>query len=351
MQTASATHPGKRDQRGFVMLSLVLLAALMVSLTMGYARHAIVAADSTSATVAAQLSENALGSGVSYAKQALKANTGLTAAHLVGSERTVAVSVQEAGAELRSVTIQSLGGGESQTVTALAEVYPAIGEEIPSLTFDARRAVWEFPSLIDVTADQVFSDTDLTGIVLLRKGVDVTFDDVVLRGTIVTENALSDLAWNAGEETSINVTGGLLIEPGSTLAGCAVVGPDCDIVTGASSALQIQGVIVAASLQSGGHSILHGLLATTAEPTFSGTTDFPGAGRAPRPWPTSLETPTQNIARLVFTVDNPTSTQKDAIKNFPWGGESDAGGPAIDQLPNGSGPDSEGMPQMNPQTP
>ena len=232
----------------------------------------------------------------------------------MGGELDVDVAVTDAGDVLRNITVASGG----QSVEALAEVYPAVGDALPTLTYNANRSVWESPALIDVTSDTAYSDTELDGILLLRKGVDLVLHDVIVRGSIVTENALSDTLWTAGEETSITVTGGQLVEPGCTLSGCAIFAPDCSVSGTADSALQVHGVVVARALTLDGTAVLHRQVATADEPAFSADVDFPGAGRAPRAWPTSLEVPGESIARVVFPFGEADTAERDSIRTYAW---------------------------------
>lgn len=301
-------------RRGYALLTVILVGALVAAMTLGYARHVIVAGESEAATLDGELSESAIGSGFHLARQTLAADTARNRSTRLGGGLDVDVAVSDAGDELRAITVAT----GARSIEALAEVYPAVGDDLPTLSYNANRAVWESPNLIDVTSDTAYSDTEIDGILLLRKGVDIVLDDVIVRGSIVTENALSDTLWSAGEETSITVTGGLLVEPGSTLSGCAVIGPDCTVTGTTTSALQLHGVVVARALNLSGVAALHRQVATTTAPSLSADVDFPGAGRAPRPWPTALTVPGESIARIVFPFGEAETAERDSIQAYRW---------------------------------
>jgi hypothetical protein len=308
-----------RSRRGFVLLSVLLLAVLIVSLTMGHARHALMAADNTQATLRAQGAEHAADSGFAWAKQSLLADGSRSTSLSLGSE-DVTISVVDSGATLRSVTVTASGEGYTQQVSGVLETYKTTGSGMPSLTTAARNAVQSDGARIDVSGTVTYSDTTLTGTLYLRNGASVTLRNVVLQGSIVSEPACSGVAWTLAQRTSITIDGGLLIEPTATLPGCAIVAPDAAITGTGNDRVQLHGVVLARSLTLPGRGALHAQVVTTEPIALSASIDQPGSGRAPRAWPDALDTGAEGVSRASFPEAEVTETELQNIGDYVFPG-------------------------------
>src|SRR5262249_10430634 len=94
-----------RAERRFVLLAGLLLAVLMTSVILPYARHGIVAADTNLVNLRMQAAEQAAGDGFVWAKQKLLAAPGSTSATLsVDADAGVTVSVGN-GSGKRAITV------------------------------------------------------------------------------------------------------------------------------------------------------------------------------------------------------------------------------------------------------
>ncbi len=316
-------RPLPAGEHGYVMLAVILISALIVSLTLGYSRHALIAVDATEADQAHRLDLDAVGSGLALAARNMQISGALPASHQLPDGSNVSIDVSAASATTKTISVTTGTAAAPRVVNAVAEVYPDLSESPPFLTFNAKRSVWEFPGLIDISSDTTYEDADLTGILLIRKGRKLTLENCIVRGSIVSENALSDEVWEDDETTELEIKGGLIIEPGSTLAGCAIIAPDCAITAVKAAgnrdpALQFHGVVVADSFELEGHAVFHAQLVTTQDPIFVGPVDRPGAHRKPRAWPTSLDINGQRIGRLVFPFEQPDQAARNAIQGFDW---------------------------------
>lgn len=311
------SRPARAGQQGYVMLCVLLLGALLVSLVMGHARHAITAADNTHATLRAQAAEHAAASGFAWAKQSLQ-SSGATSANLTLGTEDISVSMLESGTDLHSVTVTASGEGFSQQVSGVVETYRTLAGGLPSLTTNGRRLVDDAPGRIDVSGTQTFADTELTGVVFLRDGATLTLRNVILRGSIVSEPALSSTTWTAGEATTLIIDGGLLIEPGTTLPGCSIVAPDATITGTGNDRVQIAGVLVADSLSLPGRGALHAQVIVTEPAVLGALIDQPGSGRAPRTWPDELDTGGSGVRRVAFPDVTATNAEQLAIEAFTF---------------------------------
>ncbi|MHC4845914.1 MAG: hypothetical protein ACYTCU_07110 [Planctomycetota bacterium] len=308
----------RRHERGYVLLGSLLMAVLLVSMTMSYSRHVLVSGSSDEALLKVQQAEAAASSGLAWAKQSLLVDGNGTASLSIDGSGSVDIAVSDVGNDTRAITVKTAGDGYDQQVTATAEVFSTTSGELPRLSSIGRSGVSAAGTVINVAADTTYSDAHLTGIVYVRNGVSLTLRDVVLDGTIVTEPALSSDGWTAGQATTIVIDGGLLVDPGVTLPGCAIIAPDASVSATATSGVQLHGVVVADSLSLAGTALLHGQVATSNAPVFSSAVEMPGSGRAPRSWPEAIDTGAQGVGRVYFAKQAPTSGEKTAIKNFAF---------------------------------
>jgi hypothetical protein len=308
----------QRHERGYVLLGSLLMAVLLVSMTMSYSRHALVSGSSDEALLKVQQAEAAASSGLAWAKQSLLVDGSGTASLSIDGSGSVDISVSDVGNDTRAIRVKTAGDGYDQQVTATAEVFSTTSGELPKLSTSGRAAVSGAGAIINVATNTTFMDTHLTGILYVRNGVKLTLCDVVLDGTIVTEPALSTSGWTAAQETTITFKGGVLIDPGPTLPGCAVIAPDASVMAVGSSQVQLHGVVVADSVMIQGVGLLHGQIASAADPIFSASVELPGSGRAPRSWPESIDTGAQGVGRVYFEKQDPTSGEKSAIKGYAF---------------------------------
>jgi len=311
-----------RQDAGYVLLAALLLTTLIASLVMTYSRHALLAVDSSSVNLASQLAQDAADSGFAWAKQSLRADAGSATRLDLGDGRSVSVSVGSGSSGQREIDVDATTEGTSQSLQATFEVYPVAGDQLPELTAAAKTAVNAALPLIVLSGSNTYTSTELTGMVLLRTGCTLTLQDVILDGSIVSEAALTG---GAGGVT-INLRGGVQIQPGAALPGCAIVAPDAVVTGDGSERVELHGAIVAASLTLPGSGALHGEVACASAPTLGAGIDRPGAGRAPRSWPTALETGSSGVGRLSFTGTAVRDAEKTAIRGFDFPTRRTGGG-------------------------
>jgi hypothetical protein len=294
-------------------MAVLLVAALVASLVMTYSRHALLAVDSSSANLASQQAQNAADSGFAWAKQSLRADAGSATRLDFGDGRSVSVSVANGAGQLRTVGVDATTEGTRQSVQATFEVYSVPGDELPALTAAAKTAVnASSPTIISGACS--YSSTDLTGVYVLRTGTSLTLQDVVLDGTLVSEAALTG---STGGVT-IFLRGGVQIRPGATLPGCVIVAPDATLAGDGSERVELYGAIVAHSVSLTGSGALHGDVASASSPVLGSGIDCPGAGRAPRAWPTALVTNASGVSRLAFTGVDVRAAEMSAIRGYTF---------------------------------
>ena len=300
-----------------MLLGILLLAVLLSTMCLGYARHVVVSANNAEATVAVQQAEGVADSGIAWAKQSLLAAGGRTVQLDMGSDAMVAIDLVDNGSTLRTLTIRSSASGVMQAMQGSLEIYGTVVDSLPELTDAAKSAVLAHGSLIQVVGAQSYSNTTLTGIVYLRNGSSLTLTNCIVNGSIVSEPAISG-AWSEADATSLVLAGSVVIESDAALAGCSIIAPDAAVSGNGTEAVQIEGCIVADTLTLTGWGSVHGLIATTGVAVLNRAVDLPGAGREPRTWPIALHTGAESIGRVSFPRPVATSDQQDAIENFTF---------------------------------
>jgi len=307
-----------RRQGGQVLLGVLLLAVLVTSATLGYARHAVVTASNAQATVAAQRAEAAVDSGIAWARQALHDDGARSARLALDADSSVVVEVTDTGSDLRALSISSSVDGTTQHMDGTAQTVPTVGRTLPTLTSAARAAVLASPSLIEVHGSQSYSNTTLTGVLYLRNGASLTLTDCIVAGSIVSEPALSGTGWSASDCTSIHLSGTVTLESDAAASGCSIVAPDAAVSGDGTEAVQIRGVVVCDSLLLRGWGAVCGQIATTDAPSLARNVDLPGSGREPRAWPSALDTGAEAIASVSFPRPTVSAAEQRAIKNFTF---------------------------------
>jgi hypothetical protein len=307
-----------RRQSGQVLLAILLLAVLVTSVVLGYARHAIISAENSQDIVACQQAESAADSGLAWARQTLLANDLHTARLALGSGAVVAVNVADAGSGLKTLTIQGSVDGQQQSLVGSVETYAALGGSLPQLTASGRAAVAGAPSITSVMGTQTLHDTTINGVLFLRNGANVTLQDCIVAGTIVSQPALAAGAWAPADATSLTLSGSVVIESDPSLSGVSIIAPDCTVTGNGTEAVQVSGVVVCKSLALTGWGAISGQVATTVAPALASGIDLPGSGREQRPWPASLDTGAEGIVRVSFPRPTVTAGQLLAIRNFAF---------------------------------
>lgn len=304
-----------RAEAGSVLLGVLLLAVLMASVCLGYARHAVLARGVGESSVAALTAEGAADSGLAWARQALLTSRTAGASLALADGAEVDVSLADAGDGLRTLAIASSAEGLTQALEGTVETYATASGALPSLTTAARDAVRAHGSVTVLSGTQSYSNTTLTGLVMLRGGTSLTLTNCIVAGTIVSAAATSTTGWSAADATRITLQGTVVLESDAALPGCSIVAPEA-IVDGTGAAVQIRGAIVCAGLRLGNWGAVHGLVASSGALSIPAGVDQPGAGREPRTWPAALETGAEDIVRVWFPRATASPAEQDAIESF-----------------------------------
>lgn len=314
------------SQSGYVLLVVLLLVSLLVGLTVTYARSAVLAGEQLPFTQKKVAGQSGMDSGLAFARKLLLEQGPTTTSVPGPAGSPVTISIDEPDPTLRAIDV-SIDSG--RTVSALAEVRLAPGGALPTLTAEARTAVSESPDTDIVYTDQQYRNTTVNGILLVSKGQTITLADTIVKGAIVSQNAMSDEAWSEGDRITILIEDSVLMEPGGVLAQCSIIAPDARIRLRNQPRWQAHGVVVADTVATEDVTararwhrevLARDIVDATADMIALNT------DRAPMAWPDALTTGAQAITRLVFDRPAAQPDEKTAIAGFDFG-PAQTGGP------------------------
>jgi hypothetical protein len=297
---ARAPRPSRaRGPAGYALLVVLMLLGLIGMLGATYLRHVVFEGQRSITGSAAQDASAAVDSGLAWARQSIVVNGGLTETSVTNGLAAATVDVTELGDEHHAVFAQSLdenGVGATLLAESVRLNLPleTVPDELPKLTATVLDPLHgsSASALHYYSGTQLVQNADLTGILVIRNGARITFDNVTLQGAIVSESVLSDAplgAFNTSTAPRVILDGGLRITSGSVLPGVALLMPDGLVTcTSGPCSLQVLGDVVAHSLTLTGIGSIEGNIATVDDLSLPSTIERPGYGRLPQAWSASL---------------------------------------------------------------
>ena len=306
----------RRNQSGYVLLVVLLLAALIVSTIAAYARHASTDWRESTASLWVHQTRESASSGVAYARQVLASGGACGSTRLTAGDKSVSVDIADAGGSSRTLRVDATDGQLGSTVLANAKVYGLSGNVLPSLSSAGSRAVSADPQLVTLSGRQTLTAQNFAGSLVLADGADITLDDVVVAGAIVSAPALAGPPYAPATATRLTLRNGVRVGPSSVIAGCAIVIPDGTLMVQAGASIEIHGAVVANSLDVQGTGAMDAQVVAARSFTLPAGIDRPGVGRAPLAWPAALVTSSWGISSIAFPRQVPDSSAIQAISGY-----------------------------------
>ncbi len=308
----------RRGSRGYVLITVLLLAALIVATTASHARHTTVDWRQSTASLWVHETREAAQSGVAFARQVLSSGQSLGTASVNSGNKSISVVVTDEGGDKRSIRVNATSDGLGATIEADARVFGLTGELVPSVTSAAVAAVTADATAVKYTGTVTLQNTVITGTLRLGRSCKLTLKDVVLHGSIVSEAALLGPPYNPAMATTLTLQEGVRIEPTSMLPGCAILLPDGAIIADATSHVEIHGIVLGKSISVSGSGSMDAQVVASQPFTLPGTIDRPGLGRAPLDWPAAVSVSALGLKSLAFQTAAPASGDLAAIKTFQF---------------------------------
>jgi hypothetical protein len=318
-------------EQGWVLVASFILAGLAASVSVTWARHAVLAKSSLEMAHGASESEEAAQSGLNHAREQMRqghppGNCGdgteqvvLTEdGHVVTIEREVSSHKRR---RLRTYATKMNGQfTEEAAVRARARVVPESNSEgePTRLNCDSGAVSTMMAGLVTVlSGSNTYSDVDMAGLFILEPGADLTLENVVLRGAVITRaGRCADEPMQTGSNRpTINMVGDIRLIAGTVLPDVAMVAPDCVVTADADARVEIQGQVVANELDLPCRGSLRGMVVTEKRGNIGGGCKRPGYGRGPQSWSNELVAGAERVTLISFPSESYTESEMDAMES------------------------------------
>lgn len=317
--------------RGFAVIAVLIVLALMLSLGLTYMQHAGLHPRSSPAyRTAVQAGEDA-DSALAFTRTAIRAGDESGEFVVpVGDKNAAAEATELASNHLRWESAAFDGEGMGSTLVIESERVPTAGDlgvsspdQLPSLPADFVTSLLADTGVnkIYVDVDTTWTDTDVEGVVVLAQGVTLTVDGVVIQGAVVSDAALDDDpigAYDDAQAPTIYVQGSFHIESSDAIPGVAVLLPDGKFVTGSGmdESFQVGGAVVAWSVLLDARGSIDGCVAS-GELSLADEVERPGHGREPQELPDTLEPGVAwEDSFMAFVPREQTAEQLEAVTKY-----------------------------------
>jgi hypothetical protein len=319
--SAAAPQIRRRAQAGYVLITVLLLAGLIVATTAAYARHTTVDWRQSTASLWVHETRESAQSGVAFARQVLSSGKSLGVSSVTSGNKTISVVVADEGGDKRSIRVDATTAGLGATLEADVRVFGLAGDALPTLSAAAVAWVEADADAVECSGTMTLHDTVITGTLRLARSCHLTLRDVVLHGSIVSEAALAGAPYDADLASSLTLQDGVRIEPTGVLPGCAIVLPDGSVAAEAACSLELHGVVVAHALDLAGSGAIDAQVVASESFALPDTIDRPGLGRTPLGWPAALEVSAMGLKSLAFQASSPEDAEIAAIKSYAFPAE------------------------------
>jgi len=322
-----------------VLVASLVLSSLAVAVTVTYARHAILAKKTLELAKGASQVEEASRSGMDRMRERMRAGdlpgTVADGTHdfaVTPTGEEVEGEREHQGGKRREVRVRATGQGangdsEQVRVKARMDVTPGNGAtgDRTGLECDEGSSLLLAGNLVVVSGNQSYVGTELSGLILLEEGSELTLEDVVLRGTIITRHGAckSNPRATGANRPRVNVYGGLRLLAGTEMPDVAMSTPDAVFVADESSRVEMRGFVSADELLVRGKARVEGVCVSGEAHEFSPKTRRPGHGRGAQDYPEAVRPGAEEITRVEFPNDLPPYETLDLMAYCDLGLEED----------------------------
>jgi hypothetical protein len=325
--------PRRRGEAGWVVLASMILVTIAASVTVTWARHALLAKGTLEMALGANSSEEASRSGLNRCREKMRqgqcpgvADDGeedvvvTDEGYIVTTERGVDPAEHDRRS-LRSHARQAAGTFEEEaSLKGRARVVPGShgNGNATRLKCDEASGVLAAGLLTIISTDTTVSDTEMAGLFLLDNAAVLTLNNVVLRGTIITRAGLcgdEPLKQGSGRP-EVRLEEGVRLLSGTVLPGVAVLGPDLVMTSTNDSRVEVQGMVVADELDLSGRGCMRGMVVTETSGGVGIKMKRPGYGRGPESWSSKLDPGAENVTRIAFPAEGFTTDEMDVMEKY-----------------------------------
>ncbi|MHC4844836.1 MAG: hypothetical protein ACYTCU_01605 [Planctomycetota bacterium] len=306
-----------------------MLSSLVVTVTVTYARHAVLAKKSLEFAKGASEVEEASRSGLERVRERMRDGDSPG----TEAEGTHDYAITPTGEEVigereildhdkRELRVRASEAAPDQDpeharIRARADVEPGSGPTKDKSRLDCSDgSTLLMAGLVQfISGNATYQDVDLAGLMVLENGATLTLEDVVLRGTIITRAGLCETNPPAvgSNRPQVQLFGDVRLLAGTQLPETAVLGPDLVLESDVSSRIDIDGFTVADEIDLNGRGRLNGMVVSGLSESISGDIRRPGFGRGQQDWPSDILAGGEAVVQIAFPVDSVPDSVKAAM--------------------------------------
>ena len=309
--------PRRRAEAGWVLAASLVLSSLVIAVTVTYARHAVLAKKSLEFGKGASEVEEASRSEMEKVRERMRDGDppGTVGEGTHDEAVTPTGEVVEGEREClpdqrREVRVRARSGpvddGEEFRTKARGRVEPGSGDTQQRTTVEcADGQTLLAGNLMVISGPTEFQGVELAGLMLLEDGAELTLQDVVLRGTILTRHgACKDHPKAEGaNRPRVRVFGGLRLLAGTELPETAMCAPDAIFEADDASRVEIRGFAVADEISVKGRGCVRGMVVSGASEDVASAVRRPGHGRGQESYPDHIRPGAEEFVRVAFPND------------------------------------------------
>jgi len=324
-----ALRAGRPEEAGWVLAAALILATMATAVTITYARHALLAKQTLQFGKGASEVDEASRSELERVRELMrigdKPGTEVTGDHdeaVTPTGEQVKGEREVKGHDQRELRVQAQGNNsnnqEQARLKASSTVVPGNRPSGDSTTIECATGDILLAGNVTIISGPVaYTGVELAGLFLLEDDAELTLQDVILRGTILTRHgACRDHPAALGAHRPVvRAYGGLRLLAGTELPDVAMCAPDLVLETDDTSRVEVQGFVSADEVHVNGRGSLRGMVVNNTDEVISSKTRRPGYGRGAQSWPDTVSAGAEEVASLSFPVATVPESVIDAMES------------------------------------
>ena len=308
----------RRGESGWVLAAALVMSALAVTVTVTYARHAVLAKKSLEYAQGASEVEEASRSGMERVRERMRdgdkpgtVEEGTQDHCTTPGGQDVTGERQVLPSHKREIRVRATGpsatnSSEEYRTKARSSVQPVSkgkGKVQTKTALSCPDGTVILAGNVTIISGAVqYIGVELSGLFLLEDDAELTLQDVVLHGTILTNHGACKDHPQATQEhrPQLKVYGGLRLISGNDVPKVAICAPDMIVDCDESSRVEIDGFACADEVKVKGKGRVSGMIVSDTDEDISSKVRRPGHGRGAESFPSTIEPGGEEITRACF---------------------------------------------------
>lgn len=323
-----------RAEQGWVLIAALLVATVSASLTVGWARHAVLSKGQLEMSTGASRTEEASRSGLERTRELMRKGKP-PGTEDDGEEDVVTTSngdsvhsereeddIEHDKRDIKVRAYHSSGNSHKDAaVRSRAKVVPGSQGKGKRTRLDCVEGskIIVIPGLTMVTGMLVLTpSSDVSGVYLLENGATLVMEDIDFTGAIVTRASLCEtnaLATGGGRPT-VQLKGGCVLRDGPDLPGLSLCGPDLVITADTDARIDVRGMIVAEDINLPCRGVLREMVVSESTEVISSNISRPGHDRGPQDFPSFVKPGSEKMTYISFPTEHFTDDEMDTMEAY-----------------------------------